>query len=63
MTKRRVIETTDGKYIGLVFDDQEPLITPDGITFHPTKIQDLGNGIVRFSNSNYVALTEEYKDD
>jgi hypothetical protein len=48
---RQIIETTDKKYIGLVFDDQNPFILPDGILFTPTKIQDLGNGIIRYSNA------------
>jgi len=57
--KRQVVETTDGKYIGLVFDDKKPLVAPDGVTFHPTKVQDLGNGFMQFSNSNYVELTKK----
>jgi len=56
--KRRVVETTDGKYIGLVFDDTKPLKSPDGITFHPTKVQDLGGGYVRYSNSNFSVLAK-----
>ena len=56
---RRVVETTDGKYIGLVFDDQQPFISSDGIEFTPTKIQDLGGGTVRYSNVHYVVLTKE----
>jgi len=58
MTMRRVVETTDGKYVGLVFDDTKPFVSPDNISFHPTKVQDLGNGYVRYSNSNYVVLTK-----
>ena len=58
MTMRRVIETTDNKYVGLVFDDTEPFKSPDGIMFHPTKVQDLGDGLMRYSNSNYVVLTQ-----
>jgi hypothetical protein len=56
---RQIIETTDKKYIGLVFDDQYPFISPDGIIFTPTKIQDLGNGITRYSNSHYIVTTKE----
>lgn len=59
---RRVIETTDGKYVGLWFDDTKPFISPDGITFHPDKMQDLGGGLMRYSNSNYVVLTKEVRD-
>jgi hypothetical protein len=56
---RQIIETTDKKYIGLVFDDQDPFISLDGILFTPTKIQDLGNGIIRYSNSHYIVTTKE----
>ncbi len=56
---RRIVETTDGKYLGLKFDGTKPFISPDGITFHPTKIQNLGNGYTRYSNSHYVILTKE----
>jgi len=56
---RQIIETTDKKYIGLVFDDKDPFISPDGILFIPTKIQDLGNGIIRYSNSHYIVTTKE----
>jgi len=49
---RQIIETTDGKYIGFVFDDQQtPFVSPDGIVFKPTKTQYLGGGLVRYSNS------------
>ncbi len=50
----QIIETTDGKYIGLIADTDKPMISPDGIEFHPAKVQDLGNGLYRFSNSNYI---------
>ena len=60
---RKITATTDGKYIGLQFDDSQPLVSPDGINFKPTNIQDLGNGVVRYSNSNYVALTKEVNND
>lgn len=50
----QVITSTDKKYIGLVADLDKPFISPDGIKFNPTKIQYLGNGIYRYSNSNYV---------
>ena len=55
---RRIMETTDHKYLGLVFDDTKPLVSPDGINFRPTKVQDLGNGYVQYSNSHYVVLTK-----
>jgi len=55
---RRIIETTDGKFIGDVFDCEAHCLT-DGSDFRPTHTQDLGGGIVRYSNSNYVILTKE----
>lgn len=63
MTKRRVVETTDGKYIGVVFDDTKPLVSSDGISFNPEKVQDLGNGMVRYSNAHYVVLTKEITNE
>ena len=59
---RQITSTTDGKYIGLVFNDQEPFISPDNILFEPTKIEDLGNGYVRYSNSHYVITTKAFSD-
>lgn len=56
---RKIVETTDGKYLGIVFDDRDPFISPDGITFRPDKIQDIGNGYLRYSNSHYSVLTKE----
>ena len=56
---RQVTETTDNKYIGFVFDDQEPIIYPDGSTIKYDKIQTLIGGLTRYSNSNYVMLTKE----
>ena len=50
----RVISSTDKKYLGLVVDTNKPLVSPDGITFNPTKVQSLGGGYYRYSNSNYV---------
>ena len=50
----RVISSTDKKYLGLVVDTNKPLVSPDGITFNPTKVQSLGDGYYRYSNSNYV---------
>ena len=57
--KQQIVETTDGKYIGLIFDDaQKGFISPDGIPFTPTKIQDLGDGYIRYSNTHYVVLAK-----
>jgi hypothetical protein len=55
----RVLATTDGKYIGMLIDETQPIIV-EGVEFIPTYIQDLGNGYFRYSNSNYVA--DVYKE-
>ena len=55
---RRIIETTDNKFLGDPFDFKINKLT-DGSDFRPTNIQDLGEGIIRYSNSNYVVLTKE----
>jgi hypothetical protein len=55
---RRIIETTDGKFIGDAFDCEANCLA-DGSDFRPTNTQDLGAGLVRYSNSNYVILTKE----
>jgi hypothetical protein len=56
---RRITETTDGKFIGDDFDCEAHYLS-DGSDFRSTSTQDLGGGIVRYSNSNYVILTKEY---
>ena len=55
----KVVATTDDKYVGETYDTDLPLTGSDGITFHPTKIQNLGDNLYRFSNSNYVVLAKE----
>ena len=56
---KKIIETTDGKYLGLDIDDTQPSFVFNDWGFTPTKTQDLGNGFVRYSNSSYVILTKE----
>jgi hypothetical protein len=58
---RKITRTTDGKYIGLVFDDTKSFIIMDGVMFTPQKIQDVGGGLVQYSNVHYVILTKEIK--
>lgn len=58
MAKLRVTNTTDWKYIWLIFDDKEELKSPDGIVFHPTDIKELEKGYVQYSNSNYILLAK-----
>ena len=55
---KKIIETTDNKYLGLTIEDK---IILDGVEFIPTLIQDLGNGLIRYSTSNYIILTKEIK--
>jgi hypothetical protein len=55
---RRIIETTDDKFIGQFFDD-ESFTLSDGSDFKYTLVQHLDSGLIRYSNSNYVVLTEE----
>jgi len=55
---RRIIETTDNRFIGTEFDDRKPIVL-DGFVFDSTQKQDLGGGLIRYSNSNYVILTEK----
>lgn len=56
---KQIIETTDGKYIGLTFENIDDLELPDGCTFKSAKEQQLSGGLVRYSNTNYVLLTKE----
>ena len=56
---RKIIETTDGKYIGKVFDETEPICLDSGVQLDITKVQNLNNGYFRYSNSSYVILTKE----
>ena len=55
----QIIETTDRKYIGLTFSKIEDLKLPDGYIFKAVKVQDLGYGITRYSNTNYSIATKE----
>ncbi len=55
----RVFETTDGKYLGREFvvdtDNIGPVSVEPGVIFRVRKVENLGGGIFRFSNDNYVA--------
>lgn len=61
----RVIETTDGRFLGRVFDlpdvDMSGLNIPieDDIEFGVTDYLDLGDGRHMYSNAHYVAICEE----
>ena len=58
----QITNTTDGKYIGETADTTKPMVSSDGINFVPTKVQDLGGGYFRYSNSNYVIEVKKIKD-
>jgi hypothetical protein len=55
---RRIIETTDDRFIGQVFDETKP-VKLGGVLFIIDKVQKFGNGFIQYSNSNYVVLTEK----
>jgi hypothetical protein len=57
--RRKITETTDGKHIGHVFDDEKKLTLPSWGEFLPEKIQDLGGGLIRYSTVHYVILTKK----
>lgn len=54
----QIISTTDGKFVGLIFDPQKPIML-GGTLFRYDKMQSLSVGYFRFSNSNYVIDTKE----
>jgi len=56
---QQIIETTDGKYIGLTFENIDDLELPDGCTFKAVKEQRLSGGLRRYSNTNYIILSKE----
>ena len=59
----QVVATTDGKYVGNIFDTNEYVnVSSDGIEWHPDKFQDLGGGYYRYSNSNYVVEVKKIED-
>jgi len=55
---RRIIETTDNKFIGTAFNERKP-IKLDGNLFVPDNTKVFSNGLIQYSNSNYVILTEK----
>ncbi len=58
----QVTSTTDGKYVGNIFDTDTPNTSSDGIQWHPDTFQDLGGGYYRYSNSNYVVEVKQVED-
>ena len=55
---RRIIDSTDDKNIGIVFNEDLPIVLYD-VAFDVTKTQEISAGIIRYSNSNYTILTEK----
>jgi hypothetical protein len=61
---KRIIETTDWKYIWLEFNSDTWMIShKDGINFKYIKTIDLDNGVIQYSNSNYIIITKLINND
>ena len=58
MTQWQIVGTTDGKFVGLVFTLDEPLVL-EGALFLPDKTRTYPDGVLRLSNSNYVIDAQE----
>ena len=54
----KILSSTDGKFIGVTFDDEQPIIL-DSFEFKPTETKDIGDGLIQVGNSNYVVLAEQ----
>jgi len=54
----RIISTTDGNFVGTVFDNELP-ITLNGETFAPDKVLEISATVTRYANSSYVLDAEE----
>jgi len=52
MNIMKIINTTDGKFIGVNVDLDEPIVL-SGSVFNADKTEPLINGVTRVSNSNY----------
>lgn len=49
----KIIDSTDGKFIGMNVDMNLPIMFL-GAEFVPDKIENIPNGAIRLSNSNYI---------
>jgi len=59
MRTMKIIDSTDGQYIGFNVDVDSPIFLGD-TPFLPDKSVDLENGVTRLSNSNYsIDLVED----
>lgn len=58
-----IIATTDGHHVGLRIEPTDrPIILQRGsqtVFFMPDRTQDLGGGIIRLSNANYIIDAKE----
>ena len=58
---KTIIETTDGKYLGINIDDTQPTFIFEDWSFTPTHTQHLVDDYVRYSTTSYVILTKGHK--
>ena len=58
MSQRQIINTTDGRFIGAIFNPDEPMVF-GGFLFTADKVEELADGVIRLSNSNYVIDAKE----
>ena len=56
---RTIIETTDGKYLGVNIDASETSFVFVDCTFTPTKIEKLNNRCTRYSTTSYVITAKD----
>lgn len=54
----QITATTDGRYIGVTFDADLPIVL-GGAPFSPTQVLQVGPSEFRVSNSNYVIDVKE----
>ena len=62
MKKLQITNTTDGKFIGFIIDESNPIEFTDQFIIYYDKIVELSDGL-RFINSNYVIDTKEIIDN
>lgn len=61
--KMRIVDSTDGQFIGFIFDaGQKNIELPGGVSFEVSREIPLQNG-ARFANSNYVIDAEVYSGE
>lgn len=55
----RVIDTTDGQFLGEEFDSEDrPIVFDDDVQFYPDRVIPIPGGL-RFASSNYIIDTRE----